>query len=824
MKNYLGTGIRTLQRQKLLTVLTLAAIVLSTALVAVLGILSGSIRQAEIAQAEKLAGRHHVQFNNLTEEQVGRIMKDPSIETAGIYRGVGAAKLPAGNKDLFLQEMDASAFQLMNVPILKGEYPTQVGEIALEQRILESLGLPMEVGQVITLPLHLQGPANMGTESTDKKLRLTGILENHPSGVFTAYGFMGTGTALAWLPAEAVQTRAIVRFNDGVNPVQAAKKLAAEMEIEEKNIHFNDWLISALGYDSEKKGEEGMGSLSVIIGGLVLLAAFLVIYNIFQVSVVQRTQQFGMLRAVGATPGQVRGLVLFEAVILCAIGIPLGLLLGTAASHLVVGSVSSVISPEFFQVENAAQAVRVVRDNMRIPLPALLGASAMGFATTLLSALFPAVLASRVPPTTAISGLVGGGITMKRRTVGKPVKNILWYNARLNLSRNRVRTYLTVISLSMAVVTFVALGSFVQSFNTMDQLAKKMDSDYSVTASEPPIMLEDAAKGISPSDVEELKTLPGVERVRTTKYGYDGEYVRQHRDSAGQNGVDEIFAFDEQTLAEVLKKLGNKAPTLEEMKKKSWVLIGKPYNYESLDLPELKIPNPGDEIEIYGHPYTVAGIVDVENTDFIPKNGLWGRDILMHEQQYLSLAGRNDVQKVDIFLRPDASKEDVQRLEAAMEGLKAHIPTLRVTSFEEARTEIEKGIRGIRSLGYGLIILVSLIGALNIVNTTVTSLRTRSRELGTLRAIGMSTEQMRAMLLLEGLMYGLRALLYGLPAGIGMSALVMLATKGLANWQPPLVQLVIAAVCALALCLLATLLPVGRLTRVSIVESLGRID
>lgn len=91
-------------------------------------------------------------------------------------------------------------------------------------------------------------------------------------------------------------------------------------------------------------------------------------------------------------------------------------------------------------------------------------------------------------------------------------------------------------------------------------------------------------------------------------------------------------------------------------------------------------------------------------------------------------------------------------------------------------------------------------------------------------AIGMSTEQMRAMLLLEGLVYGLRALLFGLPAGIGMSALVMLATKGLENWQPPLVQLVIASVCALALCLLATLFPVGRLAKVSIVESLGRID
>lgn len=822
MRNYLGTGIRTLQRQKLLTVLTLIAIVLSTALVAVLGILSGSIRQAEIVQAEKLAGGHHVQLKNLTEEQVYGIMKEAGIETAGISRGVGTAKLPGGNRDLFLLEMDAKAFQLMNLPLLKGEYPTQPGEVALERRILESLGLPLEVGQVIGLPLHLQSPANTGAESTDKELRVTGILENHPSGVFTAYGFMGTGTAQAWLPKEAVQTQAIVRFNDGVNPVEAAKKLAAGMKIEEKNIHFNDWLISALGYGSEEKKEEGMGSLSVIIGGLVLLAAFLVIYNIFQVSVVQRTQQFGMLRAVGATPGQVRRLVLFEAAILCAIGIPLGLLLGTAASRLVVGSVSSVVSPELFRVENAAQAVSVVQDNMRIPLSALLGASAMGFATTLLSALFPAVLASRVPPTVAISGLVGGGITMKHRTAGKQVKNILWHNARLNLSRNRVRTYLTVLSLAMAVVTFVALGSFVQSFNTMDQLAKQMDSDYSITVSESPIMLNDAVKGISPSEAEELKKLPGVESIRTTRYGYDGAYVRQHGESIGQNGVDEIFAFDEQTLSGVLEKLGKKAPSLEEMKGKPWVLVEKPQNYEKLDLPELKIPSPGDEIEIYGHPFTVAGTV--ENMNFIPKSGLWGKNILMHEQQYLSLAGRNDVQKVDVFLRLDASKEDVQRLEAAMKVLKAHIPALRVTSFEEARTEIEKGIRGIRSLGYGLIILVSLIGALNIVNTTVTSLRTRSRELGTLRAIGMSTAQMRAMLLLEGLMYGLRALLFGLPAGIGMSALVMLATKGLENWQPPLVQLAIAAVCALALCLLATLLPVGRLTRTSIVEGLGRID
>lgn len=196
----------------------------------------------------------------------------------------------------------------------------------------------------------------------------------------------------------------------------------------------------------------------------------------------------------------------------------------------------------------------------------------------------------------------------------------------------------------------------------------------------------------------------------------------------------------------------------------------------------------------------------------------------MHEDQVKRLAPHSMITYADIFLDKAISPEDKERVNTMLESIKAKTPDCTLTSFESAKEEMEESIGAIRSLGYGMILLISLIGGLNIINTTMTSLHTRCSELGTLRAIGMSSEQMKRLVMLESLHYGLRALVLGLPIGILLSAVTSMMTRGLDRWQPPVLPVLSAAAFAVRLCLLAAWPPLVSMKKMNIVESIGRTD
>lgn len=827
MMHYWGVSVRALKRQKLLTILTVIAVALSVALISVLGILSDALSEARIAQAESLSGRHHVQYKDLTDAQLDTLRKDKSVEQIGITRMIGSAALPGETFSVNIEEMDQAAFHLLSLQLAAGAIPENSNEIVLEEQTLKRLGIQFEKQKRIELPVEQFLKNEDGSYSSNgikqMEFSLVGVLKDHPATVSGRYGVGVAG--IGSLPELQNPTNAFVRFKKNVNPVLASDQLLAQLSMKESQMNGNDWLLSALGYsgyESDEKGD-GFGRGAMLIGGLVLFAACLVIYNIFQVSVVQRTRQFGMLRAVGATPAQVRRLVLLEALILCGIGIPIGLMSGILSSRAVAGSVGALISPDAFGVETAQQAIDTVKSHVGIPWMLVGAAAAIGLVATLLSAYLPARLASRVSPVTAISGLVGSGAgaSVKRRRASKPRRSILWHTARLNLSRNRTRTTVTVASLAMAILTFVALQSFSNSLNTMEMLKESMDSEYSLSSDQ----------SIKETDIERLRALPGVDHVRTARVAAEPLDIEAQRKANLKTAeeskayavahIREVIGVDEETLQGLLNAMGKTAPRLQDLREKPLALVWNNEVNRRMD-PNWKPSSAGTTIPVFGNDVTVAGIV--ENLPIHRPFTPIGSTLIMHETQAQQVASDSKIKYADVFLDKDITLADKTQVEQTMQQIKESNPACTLASLESVKEELEKGITAIRSLGYGLIALVSIIGALGIVNTTLTSLHTRQAELGMMRAIGMSERQMNRMVLLESLHYGLLALLIGLPVGIGLSALVMAMTRGLDYWQPPIMQALIASLCAMVLCLLAAWPPLLKMKKISIVESIGRVD
>ena len=208
-------------------------------------------------------------------------------------------------------------------------------------------------------------------------------------------------------------------------------------------------------------------TLLLAIGAILLLIIFtgyLIIYNVFQISVANDIRFYGLLKTIGTTPRQLRRIIRHQALALSLVGIPLGLLLG----WLVGGQLTPVIIRQLNAVSN------VVSVN-----PAIFVASALfALVTVLISCRKPGRMAARVSPIEAVRYAEGGAVRHGGKRNAKGVS--LLSMAQANLGRNRVKTAVTVLSLSLAVVLLTVTVTFTNGFDMDKYVSNFTASDFIV--------------------------------------------------------------------------------------------------------------------------------------------------------------------------------------------------------------------------------------------------------------------------------------------------------------------------------------------------------
>lgn len=250
-----------------------------------------------------------------------------------------------------------------------------------------------------------------------------------------------------------------------------------------------------------------MALSGVIVGALVLITAGLVIFNILKISVSKKIKQYGVLRAVGATKGKLYELVSLQLLILCGIGMPIGVIAGTLSAKGITKIATQVFSSEMFMVSSKQQLERLIDANSETNLWVLTLSIVITVLFAILAALPAAYMASKVSPVLAMSGNVLK-ITRKNRKI-KKIHNFEIFYARINMMRNKGRTVLTILSLVMSIAVFIALQGFSGLLDTSSNIQKMHLGDYSITNEQ---------TGISPELVGKLTKTQGVEQVFTLKY------------------------------------------------------------------------------------------------------------------------------------------------------------------------------------------------------------------------------------------------------------------------------------------------------------------
>ncbi len=830
MKSYRILAWKELLAQKVTSVLILIAVILSTITTTVAGQSIGILNAMREQQAISLNGNRYATFVQLTEDQLSVLKEDSRLSFVGPTINLGTMELNSQLSLGLVEYIDESLNAYPAISQIKeGRLPERAMEIALPEDALKFLGFQGKVGDTITLSMskvlrHSYAPSYDYTAD----FILIGITQSnyltYTYGGIT--GIVGAGTASQLLPDEYLYYNVDFRTSGKRNFQETVNNLAQEIHLNESDTLYNQVYLSAMGisYDGAGSDNTGIGfSLmafaGVLIGVLILLAAGLVIYNILKISVSKRIKEYGILRAIGSEKGQLYSIVTLQILLLCLIGIPIGVLVGSLATRGIVTAATGMLSPSVFMVQNALELRDLISANSSGNLLLFVVSAAITLVFAFIAAIPAAHYAAKVSPTVAMAGK---NTKIKRRNrKSRNIRNFEAYYARLNLKRNRGRTAITILSLVMSISVFIALQGFSSLLNTAGDMEDKHLGDYSIV-NETIGFSEDELYQIQQSEMVESAAaiqfslyLPDADnRVTEISGGFDLQLGETLQVAGLNDGYWDYFVGNSVSPEDLaILKSGNACIVRNPM----------PISFNGEEAPRTSF-QAGDTIHIAGKDIPVlsvldgyAGYVGVGNNSFT--NGV---QIIVSDCIYPELTGQNTYKEIAPVLKSGVDRKEFDNV---VENLCRDIPGTTYISYEETDLQLAESFEQIRLLAWSLILFVGLIGVLNIINTVYTNIHTRVTEIGMQRAIGMSAGSLYKTFLWEGAYYGMIAAVLGSIVGYICTVFIdAAATDTIQLVSVPIIPIVEAAILSIGACLLATCIPLKKISGMSIVESIETVE
>ena len=508
------------------------------------------------------------------------------------------------------------------------------------------------------------------------------------------------------------------------------------------NMYYSMWVL-----------DPGMEMIvgCIVVALIVVFFAVMVIYNIFQVGLIQKIQEYGKIKALGATKKQMKKLVFREGMLLTIISIPAGLIVGTTVS---IGFMNSWLSQS-----TTLGNQDVVQVNM-VSIPLLLLCAAASAIAVWAALKRPMKVISRISPVEAIrfqgSQKKNKGLRRGRKQMG--VRQL----TQANMSMNRKRTITTIISMGLSCVLFVVAANFTGNVSTRYDARKQVpygqfqiDLTYSKADTAYPENNLDSILKANPLDEELVEQIRKIDAVTDIKIRYM-MYAYDQNGNLQSIGVLNKEQFDDEEYQGSLKG----EVDYETAAKNGDILYGWSYfieesGYDLGDTVTMTMGDAGGEARFQG---TMTGAFGSSNYDWI---------ITDEAYDQLGLSGRS-IGTIWVDCRP----QDCTDVQNQLEDLLTNKQHYEFSTYQGALETSESSLGMFETLAYGFLLLVGLIAFMNMANTIIISIITRKRELGVMQALGMTNSQLNSMLRNEGVLFTagsiLVSLLVGMPAGYAL--------------------------------------------------------
>lgn len=626
-----------------------------------------------------------------------------------------------------------------------GHKPQTENEVIADTKTLELLGVPLKVGAPLTLELDIHG------EKVTRDFILAGWWESDPGfnvgQIFASRAYVDA--RLEELRNTYYEDHTItgaingyIKFANSLNIEQNLETVLTENGFSMKEGAPN-YMATGVNWAYMSTGiEMDAGTMTAMACALLLFVftGYLIIYNIFQISVLRDIRFYGLLKTIGATGRQLRTIIRRQALMLSLIGIPPGLLAGFFVGK---GLVPALMAQSTY----AGSAVSVSPNPMIFA-----GAAAFALVTVLISTHRPGKMAARVSPVEAAGYTDNhpseGKKLKKSKNGGRPEKMAL-----ANLGRNKRRTLLVVLSLTLSIVLTNTVFTLSQSVDVDKALERFSDSDFLIGHADLfnyQYIGEESA--LSENFIAAVGSQEGFE-TGGRLYGSWGSYtsetskqtINQWPDGAFSTaiyGLDE-FPFSRLRLADGgldAEKLATGDYILEGVKTDNHgnVETGS-FNHKVGDVITLTSGDSVREMTVLGH------VIANSNTN---TDGSWrGSIFFLPGNVYKELTG-NAWTMSYAFNVADDRETDMETF------LKQYTDSAEPTMNYKSKFTALAGLEGIKDMavliGGALALIIGLIGVLNFVNAVLTSILTRRREFAMLQSVGMTRRQLVTMLCCEG--------------------------------------------------------------------------
>jgi putative ABC transport system permease protein len=715
--------------------------------------------------------------------------------------------------------MNWSAVDELNpFELSEGRAPTTADDIVIDKRSADTTGfVPGDRTTVLThgapREFTIVGIARFGTADS-------------PGGI--AMVLFNDATAQELLGERGHVDGAAFIAKDGVSPESLVANLQPRVPGDVEVITGAQ--LTKEDQDQVHENIAPIGTFMLVFAGVALFVGAFIINNTFSIIVSQRTKEMAMLRAIGASGRQVRRAVLVEATVVGVIASTLGLAAGIGVAQGLKALLGAV-------------GLDIPGHSMVVQTSTIVISMAVGVLVTVFSAAMPARRAAKVPPVAAlrdvavdrsgaskrrtvtgliigglgVAALLGGlsatdvklvgvgaigvfiGVSVLGPVLARPVSFALGYPmaklrgmsgvlARQNAMRNPKRTARTAASLMIGVGLVAFITIFAASAKT--SAAGSFHDDYRGSH-----IIEsgaiDGSSGFSPELADEVRVTPGVRLMSAQRI------ARAEIDGVAQ---DMFMAFDTTTIAKLFD-LGNVEGDIAQ--------LGADGIAVNADDGAANQPQLGDTREVTFTTGTKTFVVRA----IYHNSSEWVGDQFVGLEAFVA----NVPSQLDARLY--VATDD----EAALEDVAGSYPTADVMDRPEFVTAQNAEIDMMLTLMYAMLALAVLIALLGIANTLALSIHERKRELGLMRAVGMSRSQVRALVRWESVIIAMFGTALGLGLGVlfGWAMTNALADEGLDTFTIPVGQLVVITVISALAGVGAAIMPARRAARTDVLKAVA---
>lgn len=798
--------LQSLKKSRSRTLVTIIGVVLSAALITAVATFGVSLLNYMANGAAQKYGDWHVEFSDVDSTFAQEQTNNDDVANTAIFENIGYAKLDGGtnpNKPyLFIAGFSEKTFDALPITLLSGRLPKNGGEILVSGSVMTKGGVQFKVGDTLTLAvgnrmnenkkLGQSDPYTAGSETlvpkADRTYTVVGICQTPHFEENSAPGYTIITTSDISDTADNLSLFVTLK-----NPHEVH---AYTRSIAGSHAYiFNNDVLRFMGL-SDDSSDKFFISLLYSVAGIVvfiiMLGSIFLIYNSFNISLNERTHQFGILSSVGATPKQLRNSVLFEGLCIGAVGIPIGVLVGIGSTELVI----SVVAKNFGNVMYSEVPL-----TLTVSVPAIIAAAVVSLVTILISAYIPARKASNTPvmecirQTNEVKVEVGAVKTSK---LAQRLYGLEGTLALKNFKRNKKRYRSIVLSLILSIVLFVSTSAFVTDLKQVSVQAKSV-TNYDI--------------GFGTQDMDNSKMIQLYDKLKTadgiTESSYQivmkysctvqaDELSDDYWTSTGSQSSNEtvnlpmkIQFLDNKTYLKMINDLGLPAAEYTGQNAKLIAVAKMEDNSSQVDsVSQLKdlftnsslnvtvTPETSGESTAYGKNANIT-CVEIMPPDTPPMTET-------SEQQPYFLQVMAPYSSIEMLAPSDTSSDIMVKgmtfqskdpAQSAAE-IKMMIQGAGLTTSyiilntSEMLEENQNYIFIANVFAYTFIIMISLIAVANVFNTISTNIKLRRRELAMLRSVGMSDRSFNKMMRFECAFYGMRALLFGLPIAAVSSWLI----------------------------------------------------